>query len=121
MSCSGGVSCKTDRVGAERPRNMMKVLFLVQKEQRAILDRLYDGVAVNCECDLRWLTSEDQRNLRRYFKRRLVALGACLAHPHDATHAWHSWARLRNPGTLPLRAPGQPCRVPAECSAQPQD
>ena len=37
----------------------MKVLFLVQKEQRAILDRLYDGVAANCECDLRWLTSED--------------------------------------------------------------
>ncbi|MCR3780953.1 hypothetical protein K3Z87_16475, partial [Pseudomonas aeruginosa] len=23
----------------------MKVLFLVQKEQRAILDRLYDGIA----------------------------------------------------------------------------
>jgi hypothetical protein len=34
----------------------MKVLFLVQKEQRAILDRLYDGVAANCECDLRWLS-----------------------------------------------------------------
>ncbi|MGE8307740.1 MAG: glycosyltransferase family 1 protein, partial [Pseudomonas kermanshahensis] len=34
-----------DRDGAERPRNAMKVLFLVQKEQRAILDRLYDGVA----------------------------------------------------------------------------
>ena len=49
----------------------MKVLFLVQKEQRAILDRLYDGVAANCECDLRWLTSEDQRNLRRYFKRHV--------------------------------------------------
>ncbi len=49
----------------------MKVLFLVQKEQRAILDRLYDGVAANCESDLRWLTSEDQRNLRRYFKREV--------------------------------------------------
>jgi glycosyltransferase involved in cell wall biosynthesis len=49
----------------------MKILFLVQKEQRAILDRLYDGVAANCECDLRWLTSEDQRNLRRYFKREV--------------------------------------------------
>lgn len=24
---------------------LMKVLFLVQKEQRAILDRLYDGIA----------------------------------------------------------------------------
>ncbi|BBU47161.1 glycosyltransferase family 1 protein [Pseudomonas monteilii] len=49
----------------------MKVLFLVQKEQRAILDRLYDGVAANCECDLRWLSSDDQRNLRRYFKREV--------------------------------------------------
>lgn len=49
----------------------MKVLFLVQKEQRAILDRLYEGVAAHCECDLRWLTSEDQRNLRRYFKREV--------------------------------------------------
>ncbi|MFJ9992253.1 glycosyltransferase [Pseudomonas putida] len=49
----------------------MKVLFLVQKEQRAILDRLYDGVAANCECDLRWLSSDDQRNLRRYFRREV--------------------------------------------------
>ena len=46
----------------------MKVLFLVQKEQRAILDRLYEGVAAHCECDLRWLTSDEQRNLRRYFR-----------------------------------------------------
>jgi hypothetical protein len=60
-----------DRDSAERPRNAMKVLFLVQKEQRAILDRLYDGVAANCECDLRWLTDDDQRNLRRYFKREV--------------------------------------------------
>ena len=49
----------------------MKVLFLVQKEQRAILDRLYDGVAANCDCDLRWLSSDEQRNLRRYFKREV--------------------------------------------------
>lgn len=49
----------------------MKVLFLVQKEQRAILDRLYDGVAAHCDCDLRWLSDEDQRNLRRYFKREV--------------------------------------------------
>ncbi|WP_145189857.1 glycosyltransferase [Pseudomonas sp. URMO17WK12:I11] len=51
----------------------MKVLFLVQKEQRAILDRLYDGVAANCECDLRWLSSDEQRNLRRYFKHEVQA------------------------------------------------
>lgn len=49
----------------------MKVLFLVQKEQRAILDRLYEGVAANCDCDLRWLSSDEQRNLRRYFRREV--------------------------------------------------
>ncbi|MEB0123171.1 glycosyltransferase [Pseudomonas sp. CCI1.2] len=49
----------------------MKVLFLVQKEQRAILDRLYEGVAEHSECDLRWLTSAQQRNLRGYFRREV--------------------------------------------------
>lgn len=49
----------------------MKVLFLVQKEQRAILDRLYDAVADHCECDLRWLSSHEQRNLRSYFRREV--------------------------------------------------
>ncbi|MNU78027.1 hypothetical protein D3C71_676110 [compost metagenome] len=49
----------------------MKVLFLVQKDQRAILDRLYDGVAAHCECDLRWLSSSEQRNLRSYFRREV--------------------------------------------------
>ena len=49
----------------------MKVLFLVQKEQRAILDRLYEGVAAHCECDIRWLSSDEQRNLRGYFRREV--------------------------------------------------
>lgn len=49
----------------------MKVLLLVQKEQRAILDRLYDGIAAHCECDLRWLTSAEQRDLRGYFRREV--------------------------------------------------
>lgn len=49
----------------------MKVLLLVQKEQRAILDRLYDGIAAHCDCDVRWLSSEDQRNLRGYFRREV--------------------------------------------------
>ena len=49
----------------------MKVLFLVQKEQRAILDRLYEGVAEHCECDTRWLSSAEQRNLRGYFRREV--------------------------------------------------
>lgn len=46
----------------------MKVLFLVQKDQRAILDRLYDGIAAHCDCDLRWLSSDEQANLRGYFR-----------------------------------------------------
>lgn len=46
----------------------MKVLFLVQAEQRAILDRLYEGIADACEsCDVRWLTSAEQDDLKRYF------------------------------------------------------
>ncbi len=47
----------------------MKVLFLVQAEQRVILDRLYEGVASHCDCDLRWLSRDDQTDLRSYFRR----------------------------------------------------
>ncbi|PWB33048.1 glycosyltransferase [Pseudomonas sp. SDI] len=49
----------------------MKVLFLVQKEQRAILDRLYDGIAADCECDIRWLSSAEQDDLRGYFRQHV--------------------------------------------------
>lgn len=46
----------------------LNVLFLVQAEQRAILDRLYDGIAEACDsCDVRWLSSDEQANLKRYF------------------------------------------------------
>jgi len=46
----------------------LNVLFLVQAEQRAILDRLYDGIAQACDsCDIRWLSSDEQANLQRYF------------------------------------------------------
>ncbi|MDR2092450.1 MAG: glycosyltransferase [Azoarcus sp.] len=45
----------------------MNILFLVQDEQRVILDRLYDSVAANANCDLRRLSSEEQANLKRYF------------------------------------------------------
>lgn len=48
--------------------NMMKVLFLVQAEQRAILDRLYDSVQHHCDCDIRWLGRDEQGDLRRYFR-----------------------------------------------------
>jgi len=47
----------------------LNVLFLVQSEQRVILDRLYEGIAGACErCDIRWLNSDQQANLQRYFK-----------------------------------------------------
>lgn len=46
----------------------MKVLLLVQKEQRVILDRLYEGIAAHVDCDLRWLSDEEQADLRRYFR-----------------------------------------------------
>lgn len=47
----------------------MRVLFLVQAEQRAILDRFYEGIASTCSsCDIRWLTDDEQTNLRRYFR-----------------------------------------------------
>lgn len=47
---------------------MLKILLLVQKEQRVILDRLYDAIAANSECDIRWLAKEQQANLQRYFR-----------------------------------------------------
>lgn len=47
----------------------MNVLFLVQAEQRAILDRLYDGIAGACDsCDIRLLSSGEQADLKRYFR-----------------------------------------------------
>jgi glycosyltransferase involved in cell wall biosynthesis len=46
----------------------MKVLFLVQKEQRVILDRFYDSICRHLgDCDLRWLSSSEQANLKQYF------------------------------------------------------
>ncbi len=49
----------------------MRLLFLVQKEQRIILDRLYEAVAANCQCDLRWLDKSQQTDLRTYFKQNI--------------------------------------------------
>ena len=50
----------------------MKVLFLVQKEQRVILDRLYDSIARHAgDCDTRWLSSDEQANLKRYFREQV--------------------------------------------------
>ncbi|MCK9535733.1 MAG: glycosyltransferase [Pseudomonas sp.] len=49
----------------------MKVLFLVQKEQRIILDRFYDAIDAHCDMDIRWLTSAEQDNLKKYFKQQV--------------------------------------------------
>ncbi|AWI79580.1 glycosyltransferase [Parazoarcus communis] len=46
----------------------MKILLLVQKEQRVILDRLYDGIAAHSDCEVRWLNRSEQANLRKYFR-----------------------------------------------------
>ena len=47
----------------------MKVLFLVQKEQRILLDHFYASIAAHCDCDLRWLSDAEQADLRGYFRR----------------------------------------------------
>lgn len=47
----------------------MKSIFLVQKEQRVILDRFYDSICRHLgDCELRWMTSSEQRNLKQYFQ-----------------------------------------------------
>jgi len=51
----------------------LKVLFLVQAEQRAILDRLYEGVQAHCDCDIRWLNRDDHADLADYFRRNVDA------------------------------------------------
>lgn len=52
----------------------MKVLLLVQKEQRIILDRFYDSIAAHAEsCDIRWLDSVAQANLKQYFSEQVNA------------------------------------------------
>lgn len=48
-----------------------KVLFLVQAEQRAILDRLYEGIQAHCDCDIRWLTAAQQADLKGYFRKEV--------------------------------------------------
>lgn len=50
---------------------LMRILFLVQKEQRVILDRLYDGVSKSAVTDIHWLTSAEQDDLKTYFKKNI--------------------------------------------------
>ncbi|MHB8821866.1 MAG: glycosyltransferase family protein [Pseudomonadaceae bacterium] len=49
----------------------MRLLFLVQAEQRVILDRLYEGIASHCDCDLRWLSRYEQADMQGYFRREV--------------------------------------------------
>jgi glycosyltransferase involved in cell wall biosynthesis len=46
----------------------MNILFLVQKDQRTIFDRLFDSISMHCQCDLRRLSGEEQADLRTYFR-----------------------------------------------------
>jgi hypothetical protein len=48
---------------------MLKILLLVQAQQRAILDRFYDGIASASDCDVRRLEKDDQKHLKRYLNR----------------------------------------------------
>lgn len=46
----------------------MRVLMLVQGEQRTIFAHLYNSIAAHCELDLRWVAPDDQADLENYFK-----------------------------------------------------
>ena len=50
--------------------NTIKVLFLVQGDHRAsTYDRLYEAIQNSLhQCDLLWLSSEEQANLNLYFR-----------------------------------------------------
>lgn len=106
----------------------MKVLFLVQKEQRAILDRLYEGIAASCECDIRWLTDAEQDDLRGYFKqhvqveqydrilfflrfkRRSVRFASSARYP-----IWSSSSTMPTRTTSPASTPASSARITAAC------
>ncbi len=49
----------------------MKVLMLVIDQQRIQLESLYEGVANHCSLDLHRLSTKDQSNLPRYFKKNI--------------------------------------------------
>jgi glycosyltransferase involved in cell wall biosynthesis len=46
----------------------MKILMLVHKERRTILDRLYESIAAQTDCDLRRIFKDEQSMLKRYFR-----------------------------------------------------
>ena len=46
----------------------MKILMLAHRERRTILDRLYESIAAQTDCDLRRVSGVEQSNLKRYFR-----------------------------------------------------
>jgi len=46
----------------------MKILLLVHKERRTILDRLYENITARTDCDIRRLSKAEQENLKHYFR-----------------------------------------------------
>lgn len=58
----------TNRPVSTTESQRLRVLLLVQKTQRVILDRLYEGIAAHTDCDLRWLDDAEQADLKRYFR-----------------------------------------------------
>lgn len=47
----------------------MKILMLVIDQQRVQLECFYEGIAQNCDLDLRRLSKKEQANLSKYFKK----------------------------------------------------
>lgn len=46
----------------------MKTLLIVMKDQRVLLDNLYNAIAANIgDCDIRPLSDDEQKNLKKYF------------------------------------------------------
>ena len=45
----------------------MKILLLVQKEQRILLDNFYKTIQSYTNCDVFWLTSDEQSSLKKWF------------------------------------------------------
>ena len=50
----------------------MKVLLLVQKKQRIMLDNLYAAIKRHLDCDVFRLASEDQANLKKWFSKNNI-------------------------------------------------
>ena len=73
---------------------------MVQKEQRAILDRLYDSIAPRGDCDTRWLSSDEQANLKRYFREQVDISRYDRIVFFCASKEMRQWRFIRTPPNL---------------------